>query len=62
MKFIGLPDNQINIGVYFNMSPHNEHLLPHEREESHKREPTHSEILNKLEKIEEILNKIENRI
>ena len=62
MKFIGLLDNQMDIEVYFNMPPHNEHLLPHERGESHRREPTHNEIFDKLETIEEILRKIENRI
>ena len=65
MKFIGLPDNQTAIRVmedYFNMPPHGEHLLPHEREGNHRREPTHVEIFEKLESIEELLKKLENRL
>lgn len=41
---------------------HTEHLLPHEREGNHIREPTHAEIFEKLESIEELLKKLESRL
>lgn len=42
------------------MPIHREHLLLHEREGRYLREPTHGEIFEKLEQIEELLKKIES--
>lgn len=43
------------------MPLHKEHLLPHEREGYYRREPTHGELFEKLELIEELLRKIESK-